>query len=268
LATIHDRKDQLINCFWRQVNRSPDERRLAKALIFSLGIHFFLMFFWGGIWRFNSNKDLVMGTVSFGMAGLTHSAPAFLIVRLAEGQGSTPFAESDNESSSTLPDQLNANVLDRINPVVPSTYQLDSINRSTETLARGAKDDAAQVGSFSSISEEAVLLARRAGYVQANLLDTSPYPLIDITPEYPDSARNQHGKVVLRLYIGENGDVDDLIVVRATPRGLFEQAAITAFAKGRFSPGMKAGLAIKSQIAVEVEFTPFNRGADVSGHSY
>lgn len=117
-------------------------------------------------------------------------------------------------------------------------------------------------------SEEAALTARRAEYVLASLLDVSPYPLADVTPEYPESAGNQRGRVVLKLYISENGVVDDLVVVRASPRGFFEDAAITAFAKVRFSPGIKTGLAVKSQLAVEVEFSPFNRGTNVSGHGY
>ena len=49
---------------------------------------------------------------------------------------------------------------------------------------------------------------------------------------------------------------------------MFEQAAIEAFSKARFSPGLAAGTPVKSQITVEVQFMPINRGARVSGTTY
>ena len=62
--------------------------------------------------------------------------------------------------------------------------------------------------------------------------------------------------------------VDDVAVVRAEPKGVFEQAALEAFRAARFSPGMVLGTPVKSQITVEVEFMPINRGARVSGRTY
>jgi TonB family protein len=116
--------------------------------------------------------------------------------------------------------------------------------------------------------EEAATRTRQASYTLASLLDVLPVPLNAIRPEYPASAKNQQGKVVLQLFINENGDVEELIVARATPPGFFEDAAKVAFAPARFSPGMRFGRAVKSQLAVEVDFVPFNRGANVSGGGY
>ena len=73
---------------------------------------------------------------------------------------------------------------------------------------------------------------------------------------------------MLRILISDTGHVDDVAVVRAEPRGVFEQAAIEAFAKARFAPGLAAGTPVKSQITVEVQFVPINRGARVSGRTY
>ena len=99
-------------------------------------------------------------------------------------------------------------------------------------------------------------------------LDPGPRPLGSIEPEYPESANLQEGKVVLRLLISEAGVVDNVAVVRAEPRGLFEDAALEAFRAARFSPGMVLGTPVKSQITVEVEFLPINRGARISGRMY
>jgi protein TonB len=99
-------------------------------------------------------------------------------------------------------------------------------------------------------------------------LDNAPSPLQDILPEYPPSAGQQEGTVVLRLLINEKGHVDSVAVVRAFPKGFFEEASIAAFAKAEFAPGRFLGVPVKSQIMVEVQFTPINRGGTVSGHGY
>jgi protein TonB len=106
------------------------------------------------------------------------------------------------------------------------------------------------------------------GYVAGVRLDPGPRPLEDIEPDYPDPVHLREGTVVLRLLISETGHVDDVAVVRAEPRGVFEQAALDAFGKAKFAPGMAAGTPVKSQITVEVRFVPINRGPRVSGRTY
>ena len=71
-----------------------------------------------------------------------------------------------------------------------------------------------------------------------------------------------------RLLINEFGVVDQAAVVRSVPKGLFEKSALEAFAAARFSPGMLMGLPVKSQVTIEVEFAPFNRGANVTDRTY
>jgi protein TonB len=111
-------------------------------------------------------------------------------------------------------------------------------------------------------------LAAAPDYAFGVRLDPGPRPLSDIEPDYPDMKYLREGIVVLRLLISEKGAVDNVAVVRAEPRGIFEQAAIEAFSKARFSPGLAAGTPVKSQITVEVQFMPINRGARVSGKTY
>ena len=104
-------------------------------------------------------------------------------------------------------------------------------------------------------------------YFAGGRLDPGPRPLEDIDPLYPEEAKQQEGSVVLRLLISEAGAVDNVAVVRAYPAGLFERSALEAFGKAKFSPGWMLGVAVKSQITIEVMFTPINRGK-VSGRSY
>ena len=105
-------------------------------------------------------------------------------------------------------------------------------------------------------------------YLMGARLDPGPQPIGDIEPEYPDSGHLREGTVVLRVLIDEDGHVDNVAVVRATPKGAFEDAAVAAFTKALFSPGRVAGVPVKSQITVEVQFMPINRGARISGRGY
>ncbi|MEO7008150.1 MAG: TonB family protein, partial [Caldimonas sp.] len=73
---------------------------------------------------------------------------------------------------------------------------------------------------------------------------------------------------VLRLLISDAGHLDNVAVVRSYPVGLFDRAALAAFAQARFAPGMVRGTPVKSQLTIEVHFAPFNRGARVSGRGY
>lgn len=105
-------------------------------------------------------------------------------------------------------------------------------------------------------------------YLAGASLDPGPQPLGEINPQYPDSANLQEGTVVIRVLIDDTGHVDNVGVVRAEPKGYFEEAAIEAFAKAPFAPGRVAGVPVKSQITVEVHFLPINRGSRISGRSY
>lgn len=99
-------------------------------------------------------------------------------------------------------------------------------------------------------------------------LDPQPYPLHEINPAYPQHAGSLEGSVVLRLLINERGIVDDAFVVSSFPKDVFDEPAVMAFRSALFSPGMFLGMPVKSQLTIEVEFLPTNRGAGVSGRGY
>jgi TonB family protein len=99
-------------------------------------------------------------------------------------------------------------------------------------------------------------------------LDPQPYPLHEINPVYPQHAGSLEGSVVLRLLINERGIVDDAVVVSSFPKDVFDESAVMAFRSALFSPGMFLGMPVKSQLTIEVEFLPTNRGAGVSGRGY
>jgi protein TonB len=102
-------------------------------------------------------------------------------------------------------------------------------------------------------------------YRLAGQLNPPPRPLGDIDPAYPEQAQGREGSVVLRLLIGANGEIENVAVVRAMPAGVFDASALAAFGAAKFSPGYLNGIAVKSQLTIEVAYTPINRGGGVSG---
>jgi TonB family protein len=108
-------------------------------------------------------------------------------------------------------------------------------------------------------------------YYPAHLLDERPQVRTHIEPRFPDSVEVPGGRVVLHLYINELGTVDEVVITESEPAGLFEAAAAEAFGAGRFRPGHKAGVAVKSRVAIEVTFgvpVPVGPAAAINGGQY
>jgi len=82
--------------------------------------------------------------------------------------------------------------------------------------------------------------------------------LIDmVTPIYPDSARKAglQGEVVLQIIVDEHGYVTAAEVVRATPPGLFDDAAARAIRQWRFEPARASGEPIKVRMGQRMSFS-------------
>lgn len=143
----------------------------------------------------------------------------------------------------------------RLSPATPARESLPAA-----VAARSARPDQDASPEAGTSASRGVLPLR---YYTASQLDRSPVPLQEIAPEYPGEAKIPKGLVALRVRINERGDVDDVTLLRAEPEGVFERSALAAFASARFSPGVLDGVAVRSEIEVEVEYlpprgTPFN----------
>jgi protein TonB len=92
-----------------------------------------------------------------------------------------------------------------------------------------------------------------ARYYRTSELDVVPGIMTRVNPEYPQLARAS-GKVLIRLFIDERGVVERVAVLRSEPKGYFEASAQRAFLAARFTPGMKAGKAVKTQLTLQVDY--------------
>jgi TonB family protein len=91
-------------------------------------------------------------------------------------------------------------------------------------------------------------------YFGADELDTRPQILSHVEPQFPVLALAPEGRVVLRLYVDEQGRVERIATETDDPGGAFAAAAREAFGGARFLPGVRNGVAVKALLRVEVRF--------------
>jgi protein TonB len=96
-------------------------------------------------------------------------------------------------------------------------------------------------------------------YLPSAEVDTPAVPRERPHLVYPEDAymARLRGTVRLRVFISEEGRVDEAHVVHAHPRGEFEEAALEAVRKLVYDPATRAGRAVKSQKLIEVTFDPY-----------
>lgn len=105
-------------------------------------------------------------------------------------------------------------------------------------------------------------------YYPAHLLDERPQVRSHVEPRFPEAAQIAGGRVVAEIYINEKGSVDEVLITEAEPAGYFEAATAQAFGAAQFRPGHKAGIAVKSRLAIEVLFgapVPMSPSAAING---
>lgn len=87
--------------------------------------------------------------------------------------------------------------------------------------------------------------------------DSDVIPLVRMPATYPRKAQSRkiEGYVRARLQINPQGTVDDVEVIEAEPKGVFERSAVRALYKYKFRPKMQDGKPI-SQVATQtIEFS-------------
>lgn len=86
--------------------------------------------------------------------------------------------------------------------------------------------------------------------------DTDVIPLVRANAVYPQRALRQkiEGHVTARLTINAQGTVDDVKIIEAEPRGVFEREAIRAMYKYKFKPKMEDGHPVGQTATQTIEF--------------
>jgi protein TonB len=73
---------------------------------------------------------------------------------------------------------------------------------------------------------------------------------------YPYQARRRNisGRVVVKFLVDSQGNVGNISVLEAKPKGIFEENAIAAIERWQFRPGYYRGEAVKTWVTVPITF--------------
>ena len=86
-------------------------------------------------------------------------------------------------------------------------------------------------------------------------LDAVATPVTAVNLEYPEAAKSRRAaRIEVRLFIDERGIVRKAAIEARGPEPAFDDAAVRAWHRVRFSPAMKDGGPVKSQQVIEVAF--------------
>ena len=75
-------------------------------------------------------------------------------------------------------------------------------------------------------------------------------------PEYPPdaAAKGLDGRVMLKVLVGADGSVKDVVVEHARPEGVFDAVTVAAVRQWQFAPRVENGKAIEGWVRVPVDF--------------
>lgn len=106
-----------------------------------------------------------------------------------------------------------------------------------------------------SIAELERMLGADAVVYPVNAVDTPPAPRAKAAPAYPFDMRRKGvpGEVTLDLVINASGEVTDAVAIQTTLAD-FAPAAEAAVKKWQFSPGMKDGAPVKTNLRLPLLF--------------
>jgi len=87
-------------------------------------------------------------------------------------------------------------------------------------------------------------------------LDEPPRPLARIHPAYPTQARLRaiEGVVVLQFVVSPDGTTRDIEIVKSEPVDVFDNAAMRAVKRWRFTPGTRGGEPVAVRVRQRVTF--------------
>ena len=170
---------------------------------------------------------------AIGASLVLHAAGAALLAQLPPGSPGAALAERSFDPG-----------------VLHATLRVEATKPAAQPVGHASRTAAAAEREKSPIPTGIVPSA----YHPAHLLDERPQVRAHIEPVFPPGAMVESGRVVVHLYIGTDGRVEEVVIVDAQPSGVFEQAAAQAFAAAQFTPGKVRGAAVRTYLQIEMLF--------------
>lgn len=109
-----------------------------------------------------------------------------------------------------------------------------------------------------------------ARYYLPNELDARPQIRTRINPVYPKTAAEKGitAALTLRIFIDEQGRVENVLAPGKSATDPFVAAAVAAFAAATYTPGIKDSKPVKSLLLIEVNFEALDVADSFRGGSY
>ena len=185
-----------------------------------------------------------------------------------------------NELTSRLEEKINILEVDAYDLEYEQTYEFDSVNGKPKRVIfkgrgrKGRSDSETQTRREEKVEREpppptpeVPSIATSSASVGGNVVTLAPVvdtsgamqglnisagsdrdvvPLVRINPDYPPRAlsRGLEGWVQVQFTITETGSVADATVVDASPKGVFDDAAIKAILRWRYNPKVEGAVAV------------------------
>lgn len=207
-------------------------RRLCLAFALSIALHVDVVFLLDA-WL----KAAPSGTAQ---ARPTPLSVSVLPIRLQKPQAPEPpvAATTDPESSLAPPE------------VTPEAVALSpSTNTATVEMP------AVQPASMDESVQPGAVLSAEAEYVRAGELSQRPRLLSTVHIDVREGVTGRPPRrAYLRVLINERGGVDNVLVDQSDLPADYEQAARDAFLRAEYAPGEIDGVAVRSQIRIEVTY--------------
>jgi len=136
-------------------------------------------------------------------------------------------------------------------PTIPKT---ESVQQQNDTPMQQIPINMPDVAADLSLSNKSFL---GDAVVGMGFGDSDVIPLVRQNPVYPPKAlsRKIEGYVTARLQITPEGTVDDVEIIEAKPRGVFEREAIRALYRYKFKPKMLDGKPVEQTATQTIEFS-------------
>ena len=134
------------------------------------------------------------------------------------------------------------------------TNPLDKASREADATATSGEESATR-----QVSAEPVILTpiRQETYFPLSELEEAPQILHDIDQD-PANLKpySQGGRVIIQLWIDEQGNVVDQELVETMLPSVFVDSAMHSFAQAKFIAGIKDGRPVKSTLKVVINYDP------------
>jgi protein TonB len=255
-------KDEVVQ-IGRHANKNESPSKLKKYIVAAVILFIISLTLFGYIFLFNRSET--QETIAENKPGnIDTTAPIEELVydnvpnveNIQQAANITPV-EIQNQTESKTDIKSNSNdILPKAPPKLPDQMEipLTETKQISSTLAEEEREEI----STPDTKEEVIEESKEPTYFVA--VEEMPQPIggiqgIQRLIEYPEIAKRAgiQGKVYVKAFVDENGNVTSAEVVKGIGGGC-DEAALDAIFKTKFTPGKQRGKPVKVQVTVAVLF--------------